>query len=80
MYVNDVSRRHTSDVEDRVSRALETSPYLSKRYRLDVTENEGRVTLDGTVRTFFQKQMAQELLRTVDGVRQINNQLKVVWG
>ena len=80
MYMNEFAERDADDLQGRVSRALEDNPYLAKRYRLDVTESEGRVTLDGTVGSFFQKQMAQELLRSIDGVRQINNHIKVVWG
>jgi osmotically-inducible protein OsmY len=35
--------------------------------------------LQGVVGTFFQKQMAQEALRRVDGVQQIENNLEVAW-
>jgi osmotically-inducible protein OsmY len=38
---------------------------------------QGRVVLKGVVRSFFQKQMAQEALRRVDGVEQIFNELEV---
>jgi osmotically-inducible protein OsmY len=37
------------------------------------------VRLQGTVGSFYQKQMAQELLRRVDGVERIENQLQVSW-
>jgi osmotically-inducible protein OsmY len=40
---------------------------------------DGRVTLKGSVRTFFQKQMAQEAVRRIDGVQQIENLLQVNW-
>ena len=38
-----------------------------------------KVTLRGVVGTYYQKQMAQEVLRHVDGVFQITNELEVNW-
>ena len=46
-------------LEDRVSSALETNPYVSHR-TLRFETSEGRVTLRGIVSSYFQKQMAQE--------------------
>ena len=40
---------------------------------------DGRVVLKGNVSTFFQKQMAQEAVRRIDGVQQIENLLQVNW-
>ncbi|HWC88728.1 MAG TPA: BON domain-containing protein [Pirellulales bacterium] len=37
------------------------------------------MTLQGIVRSFYQKQMAQESLRDVEGVSEIENQLEVQW-
>jgi osmotically-inducible protein OsmY len=37
------------------------------------------VTLTGTAATFFEKQMAQEAVRKVDGVKMIDNCLEVIW-
>jgi osmotically-inducible protein OsmY len=31
------------------------------------------------VRSYFQKQMAQEVVRRVEGVEQIDNDLEVLW-
>jgi osmotically-inducible protein OsmY len=44
---------------------------------LDVREKEGHVMLLGTVGSYFQKQMAQEVVRTVEGVERIDNCLEV---
>ena len=33
----------------------------------------------GKVATYFQKQMAQESLRSIEGVQHIENQLEVCW-
>ena len=35
--------------------------------------------LKGQVNSFFQKQMAQEAIRRVDGVQRIENMLQVNW-
>jgi len=63
-------------LDDRVLTALERNPYLARR-SLRFETLEGRVTLRGVVRSYFQKQMAQEALRHVDGVQEIANELEV---
>lgn len=63
---------------DQVQDALHNSPYLSSR-QFRVIASDGLVRLEGTVGSFYQKQMAQELLRRVDGVERIENQLQVSW-
>lgn len=57
---------------------LSNSPYVSTR-NVQVDAEEGRVRLEGTVHTYFQKQMAQELVRRVDGVEMVENLLQVNW-
>ena len=57
---------------------MSRNPYLSNR-KLRFEASEGRVTLKGKVRTYFQKQMAQEMLRDVEGVASIENDLEVIW-
>jgi osmotically-inducible protein OsmY len=68
----------TVNLNEQVSSAIETSPYLLGR-KLRFETAEGRVTLQGTVGSFYQKQMAQELVRHIDGVREIENQIEVTW-
>ena len=52
---------------DRIHDALTTNPYVpSQQVRVEAAD--GRVVLKGSVRSFFQKQMAQEAIRRVDGV------------
>jgi len=63
---------------DQVQGALSRSPYVSTR-ELRVEAREGVVRLEGAVRSFFHKQMAQELIRRVDGVERIENCLHVEW-
>lgn len=67
-----------SPLADRVASALERNPFLSKRH-LRCEAAEGRVVLRGVVRSYYQKQMAQEMLKGVDGVDEIENQLEVCW-
>ena len=66
-----------SSLEQQASRALSGNSYLSPQYRLDVREKEGRLMLRGKVGSYFHKQMAQEVLRTVAGVERIDNLLEV---
>ncbi len=61
-----------------VDEALNTSPHFSRR-RVQFETLEGAVVLRGTVSSYYHKQMAQEILRRVDGVRRIENRLEVDW-
>jgi len=63
-------------LDDKVLIALERNPHLFGRCLRFETES-GRVTLRGVVRSYFQKQMAQEAIRRVDGVDEICNELEV---
>ena len=65
-------------LNERIVDAMESSPHFSERY-LRFEAQDGRVLLHGHVASFFQKQMAQEALRRIDGVREIDNRLEVVW-
>ena len=49
----------------------------SQQVRVEAAD--GRVVLKGSVSSFFQKQMAQEAIRRVDGVERIDNLLEVNW-
>jgi osmotically-inducible protein OsmY len=63
---------------DRICDALTTNPHVpSEKVRVEAAD--GRVVLKGSVSTFFQKQMAQEAVRRIDGVQQIENLLQVNW-
>ena len=67
-----------SPLEDSISHALASSPYPVHR-KLRFEMGDGRVVLLGKVSSFYQKQMAQELVRSVRGVGEIENQLEVSW-
>lgn len=67
--------RETS-LAERLDSAIQTNPYFfARKWRFE-TEG-GRVILQGPVSSFFQKQMAQEVVRRVAGVERIENQLEV---
>lgn len=67
-----------AQLSERVSVALASNPYLRTR-TVEFETQDGHVKLQGEVKTFYQKQMAQELLRTVHGVKSIENQIQVQW-
>jgi osmotically-inducible protein OsmY len=63
---------------ERVDQAIRTNPFVSGR-TLRFETVGSRVVLKGSVSSYFQKQMAQEAIRRVDGVEQIDNCLEVLW-
>lgn len=63
---------------DRVDSVIKSNPFLAGR-QLRFEAHEGRITLKGVVNSYFQKQMAQEALRKIDGVVEIENELEVTW-
>ena len=67
----------SSSLADRVDHALVANPYLTGR-TLRFETDGGRIILRGRVGTWYQKQMAQELIRRVEGVELIDNCLEVV--
>jgi osmotically-inducible protein OsmY len=68
----------TTTLAQRVEGAIVANPFFSgRRWRFEA--EEGRVVLSGSVSTYFQKQMAQEIIRRVEGVEEIDNGLEVHW-
>jgi osmotically-inducible protein OsmY len=68
----------SSTLKQRVDLAISANPYLNGR-KLHFETKDKKVVLKGKVGTYFQKQMAQEAVRTLDGVESIDNQLEVTW-
>lgn len=64
------------DIAGRAYLALATSGHRSLRY-LQVFCNNGRVTLEGQVPTYYLKQLAQTLVQRVEGVRDVDNDVCV---
>ncbi|MGV3608924.1 MAG: BON domain-containing protein [Planctomycetaceae bacterium] len=67
-----------SSLAERVDAAIQTSPHRFGR-QLRFEAADGHVVLQGRVGTYFQKQMAQETIRRVEGVETIDNHLEVNW-
>jgi osmotically-inducible protein OsmY len=63
---------------DQVHGALSRSPY-GQTHDLRIEAREGVIRLEGAVRSFFHKQMAQEVIRRLDGVERVENHLQVQW-
>jgi osmotically-inducible protein OsmY len=64
-------------LQQQVGRAIRHSPYFSaKRVRFETVDDQ--VILEGVVSTYFQKQMAQETVLRIDGIRQIENRIQVI--
>lgn len=70
--------KRASELLERVSSVLEQNPHVPHR-KLRFETCEDRLILRGTVRSWYQKQMAQETLRSVEGIGEIENQLEVCW-
>jgi len=64
--------------EEQVHAAIHGNPHLGRR-SLRLEADQGRVTIHGVVDSYYQKQMAQEAVRNIDGVEHIENQLEVSW-
>jgi osmotically-inducible protein OsmY len=45
---------------------------------ISCTVNQGVLVLDGHLSTFFQKQLAQEIVANIEGVEQVVNHIEVV--
>lgn len=74
--LHDAPVQDASHLHQELNQALLRNPYLiGKQVRLEAAED--RVILRGHVASFFQKQMAQESLRTIHGVPRIENRLEV---
>jgi osmotically-inducible protein OsmY len=65
------------DLRETVEAALARSTFLAgKSLRFEV--HEDGVVLRGVVGSYYQKQLAQESLKSISGVRRIRNEIEVV--
>lgn len=60
----------------RIDSAIRQNPHVLRR-RVFLESAQGKIILRGKVDSFYQKQMVQEVLRGIDGIAQISNQLEV---
>lgn len=63
-------------MEEKLKLILRKDPRLARR-QVRCHLDEGRLVLQGWVGSFFEKQVAQELFRRVEGVEEIQNDLEV---
>jgi osmotically-inducible protein OsmY len=66
----------STHLHQQIAAAIVHNPHLNSR-KIKVRTNRGRVVLCGTAVSFFEKQMAQEALRNIDGITSIENELEV---
>lgn len=62
----------------RVDSAIKENPHLNG-HQVFCQEESGIVVLHGRVKSYFQKQMAQEALKRLAGVERVINELEVEW-
>ena len=67
-----------SALNGRVTNTLLGKPHLGIGGDFSCETSGGCVVLKGTVPSFYQKQMAQESLRSVEGISEILNELEVL--
>lgn len=63
---------------ERIDSAILRNPYLAG-HTVHIEMGPGRVVLRGVVPSYYQKQIAQEVVRMVEGVERVDNQLQVDW-
>jgi hypothetical protein len=64
-------------LEDAVVASLERDPRIPDSLEIAVSANDGTVALRGTVESFTQRRAAGQDADKIDGVYQVDNQLKV---
>jgi len=73
-----MSESNLAFIDQQVQIAFAHHPHLN-RHRLNFNRSQGRIVLRGNVDSYFQKQLAQEALRNIDGIEEIENELQVGW-
>ena len=68
----------SSLLDQEIAQAIDANPHLGRR-RVKIRTDLGHVVLQGKVNSFFEKQMAQEALRNIEGIERIDNELEVAW-
>ncbi len=76
MSENDPSQPRAGVAADAQARLRESS--ILAGHPISCRFREGTLTLRGRVPTYFLKQMAQELVARIEGVKRVDNQLDVV--
>lgn len=53
--------------------------HLFRRRSIDLSATHGVVLLQGEVQSYYEKQLAQEVVRRIDGVKRVENQIEVAY-
>ncbi len=64
-------------LNDLVHAKLARNPYIAGR-NLQVEVHQDAVVLKGVVSSYYQKQLAQEAVRVIEGIKQVRNELEVI--
>jgi osmotically-inducible protein OsmY len=53
--------------------------HLFRARQIDVCADQGVVLLQGEVQSYYEKQLAQEVVRRLDGVERVENEIEVAY-
>jgi osmotically-inducible protein OsmY len=67
-----------TNLDIRIDQDLANHPVLRGK-NVRIQQEKRRVIVEGDVRSYYQKQMVQEMIRRIDGVEEIENRLLVEW-
>jgi len=73
-----MSESTTSQQDLELENRLRRHPMFRDRNFL-MRRHDRRIVVEGNVPTFYEKQMVQEIIRRIDGVEEIVNDLTVDW-
>ena len=75
----DAPAESSGDVLERVHERLSQSCHFSRHWREILCDfQDGVLTLEGRLPSFYLKQVLQSIIRDVPGIQRINNQVDVV--
>ena len=74
--MNSIVKDKQATLAGQVKAAIVHNPHLNQR-KLHFTTSGGNVRLEGQVESYFEKQMAQEAVRSIAGVDSIDNAVEV---
>ncbi len=66
-------------LDPQIFRTIAAHPNLQLLENIEFHTTEDHIRLNGRVNSYFEKQMAQETIRSIDKGRHIENQLAVDW-